>query len=337
MKINENTPFPKITLNTKTGEKGITILKKIVENDFGWLFRPNHQETDFGIDGYFDIITENGQVTGKSIAFQLKSGNSYLNEQNEIGIIFKGEIKHLNYYLNNDTPVIIIVLDIENENAYWEVFDKNKTEKSGKNWKMTIPRSNLLNSKSKSKLFEYVGPITDYVSQMENDWEFNQILKKGKNRIIFRIPKDEIKNNNFDFILNALERIQRTPELIIHLKSRIDICFDDYEYTDKELFEIEEVKNWIVELYKKSNCWPYLFAMDQQSGFMKMVFFCYIPILNKTKIKGRFNVEFDNKDAGDFLDNIFDKLNNYCEEKNLSQETNEEITNKIAKCFLEDK
>ncbi|RTZ03604.1 DUF4365 and DUF1817 domain-containing protein [Flavobacterium bomense] len=336
MEINENTEFPKITINTQTGEKGITILKKIVENDFGWLFRPNHQEADFGIDGYLDIITESGQVTGKSIAFQLKSGKSYFTEENEIGIVFKGNIKHLNYYLNNETPIIIIVLDVENELAYWEAFDKTKTEKSGNNWKMTIPKNNLLNVKSKNKLLEYVGPITDYISQMENEWGFNQILKKGSNRILFRIPNEEITNNKFDFITSALERIQRTPELVLHLKNRVDICFDDYEDNNKELFEIEEVKNWIIQLYQKTNCWAYLFSMDRHSGFMKILFFCHIPILSKTIVNGRFKIDFETEFAKEFIDNLFGKLNQYCIDKNLSQQTNIEMTNKIISCYFEE-
>ena len=152
MDINQNSPFPKINLSTLTGEKGATALKKIVECELGWLYRQNHQENDFGIDGYIDIITESGQITGKSIAFQLKSGSSYLKEQNEIGIVFNGDKKHLNYYLNLDIPIIIIVLDIENAKAFWQVFDPTKTEKSGDNWKMTIPRSNQL-QKIQNKIY----------------------------------------------------------------------------------------------------------------------------------------------------------------------------------------
>ena len=68
-------------------------------------------EHDFGIDGYMDVISEKGQVTGKSIAFQLKTGTSFFNEENEIGYVFRGEIKHLNYYLNLDTPIVIVILN----------------------------------------------------------------------------------------------------------------------------------------------------------------------------------------------------------------------------------
>ena len=156
MDINENSLFPKINLISLTGENGITILKKIVETKLGWLFRQNHQENDFGIDGYIDVVTEVGQITGKSIAFQLKSGKSYFYNQNEIGFVFSGNKKHLNYYLNLEIPIIIIILDVEFEKGYWEVFDAKKTDKSGGNWKMTIPKKNEFNETAKQKLLQYV-------------------------------------------------------------------------------------------------------------------------------------------------------------------------------------
>src|SRR5688572_20014221 len=106
MDINENSSFPKMSRNRQTGEKGVTVLKEIIEATLGWIYRPNHLENDFGIDGYMDIITDTGQITGKSIAFQLKSGDSYFEEQNEIGYIYYGERKHLNYYLNLEIPML---------------------------------------------------------------------------------------------------------------------------------------------------------------------------------------------------------------------------------------
>jgi len=337
MNMNQKSSFPKINLNTLTGEKGATILKNIVENHLGWLYRQNHQENDFGIDGYIDIITEVGQITGKSIAFQLKSGTSYFKEQNEIGIVFRGDKKHLNYYLNLDIPIIIILLEIENEQAFWQVFDATKTEKSGDNWKMTIPKTNKLNKSSKQNLLKYVSPSTDYVSQIEDEWKLNEILRKGNNRILFRIPKEDVTNKKYEFITDALERIQNTPELILHLKSRVDISFDEYENDPRELFEISEVKDWIVELFKKSNCFPYLFAMDRASGFMKLAFFSHIPIIDKSIVDGRFKLKYETENASKFIENLFGKLNEYCANNGLVYETNVEITNKIVEYFIDAK
>jgi len=40
-------------------------------------FQKKSSRNDFGIDAYFDIITERYKLTGKSIAVQIKSGDSY--------------------------------------------------------------------------------------------------------------------------------------------------------------------------------------------------------------------------------------------------------------------
>jgi hypothetical protein len=334
MTIDDNSSFPKINRSTQKGEQGMTILKEIIENDLGWFFRPNHLEHDFGIDGYMDIITDSGQITGKSIAFQLKSGSSYFTDQNEIGIIFKGERKHLNYYLNLEIPILIIILDINSRIAFWEVFDGAKTEQSGDNWKMTIPRMHQLNVNSKKELLKFVGPITDYVSQLENEWKLNQLLTTGSKRIIFRIPREEITNKRFDFITSALRRIQATPDLILSLKGKVDISFDNYDDDKRELFEIQEVKDWIIELYSLSNCWPYLMALDQASAFLKLAFYCFVPFIEKRIVDGRFQLEYETKNSSLFLWNLFEKLNDYCKQNGLSEETNKEISEKIIKYFV---
>ena len=180
-----------------------------------------------------------------------------------------------------------------------------------------------------------LSPITDYVSQLENEWTLNEYLKKGNNRIIFLIPKEEILKMNFDFITSALERIQNTPELIIHLKNRVDLSINDYENDSRELYEIDEVKKWIVELFLKTNCFPYLFALDEASGFLKLAFFVHIPFFEKSIENGRFKLEYDLEYGAKFIETLFLMLNEYCQEKGLSHETNVEITDKILKYFID--
>jgi hypothetical protein len=331
--MNEDSKFPIINVSTRIGEQGITIIKDIIEKNLKWLFRQNHLEHDFGIDGYMDVISEKGQVTGKSIAFQLKTGTSFFNEENEIGYVFRGESKHLNYYLNLDIPIIIIILNNISKVAYWEIFNASKTEKAGNSWKLTIPKNQKLNFSSKSELLKHIGPITDFTSQLENDWKINKLLKAGNNRVLFRIPKQDIQQKNYDFLITALNRIQATKDLILHLKGRVDISFDDYEDDNRELYEIPEVKNWIKELYKLSNCWPYMMAMDEHSGFMKVLFISHISSIEKKLIGKGYNVEFEPKVMWPFIEEMYLKLNGYCQENSLSLKTNKEISGKIISYY----
>lgn len=335
--MNEDSKFPKIQKSTIKGENGITIVKGIIEDNLNWLFRENHLEDDFGIDAYIDVITESGQVTGKSIAIQVKTGKSFFEETNEIGYVFRGEIKHLNYYMNLQNPILIVIVNNENKTAFWEVFSASKVSKAGDNWKITIPKKNTFSAELKSKLIEYVGPITDYASQFEEQWKFDKLLTTGKNRIILRIPKEDINNVDIEPVLKAMERFQQSTELILSLKNSIDISFDDYENDKRELYEIEEVANYADKLYKSHNCWPYLIAMDKGSAFIKLLFCIYVPFkkgeLNENK---KYRIEFESKESMPFIEGLFGDLNQYCDEKGLSIETNYEITKKIVSYLLTD-
>jgi hypothetical protein len=291
----EDANFPIVNSATLTGRKGVTILKDKIENELNWLFRETHLEDDFGIDGHLDIITDEGQVTGKSIAFQLKTGESFFKEKNDVGYVYRGEAKHLNYYINYSLPILIILVNPKSRIIIWELFDATKTDKAKKSWKMTIPENKYLNIKSKNALLKSVGPITDFSSQLEEEWKINDLLKKY-DRILFRIPKTEVIERRFQFLMDGLERVQATTDLLIHTKNKVDISFDGYDHDERELFEIPEVKEWVLELFKISNCWPYLMALDEFGSFMRLAQFCHLIETKKTKDgNNKFLIEFDKK------------------------------------------
>lgn len=329
----EDANFPKINSARQTGRKGITILKDKIENELNWLFRETHLEDDFGIDGHLDIITDEGKVTGKSIAFQLKTGESFFKEKNDIGYIFRGDNKHLNYYINYSLPILIILVNPNSRKIIWELFDATKTDRAKNSWKITIPENKTLGKKSKESLLQCVGPITDFSSQLQEEWKINDLLKKH-NRILFEIPKKDIIEKNFQPLLDGLERIQATTDLILHLKNRVDIFFDGYNYDKRELFEIPEVKEWVLELFKLSNCWPYLMALDDPGSFMKVALFCHLTKNKKIEIeKDKFSVDYDPDEVMYFMKLSWHKLNLYSDEKNISEKVNREISNKIMSYF----
>ncbi len=333
--MDEKSKFPSIQKTTIRGESGITIVKNIVEENLSWLFRQNHLENDFGIDAYIDVITDSGQVTGKSIAIQVKTGTSFFEEANEIGFVFRGDIKHLNYYMNLQIPILIVIVDDAGKMAYWEVFKKEKVIRAGENWKMTIPLKNTLSADLKETLQQYVGPVTDYASQFAEQWELDKILNDGNNRIILRVDKDDVLNNDIEPVLTAIERFQQSPELILSLKSSVDISFDDFEDDKRELYEIPEVKKYLDTLFNSHNCWPYLMAMDKAAGFIFTLFCCYVPFKKGPYDEnGKYDVEFSPKEAWPFIESLFMKLNQYCVDIGLSDKTNSEITQKIASYLI---
>jgi hypothetical protein len=77
-------------------------------------------------------------------------------------------MSHLNYYLNHDIPVIIILVNENDKKAFWCYCDPNKTEKAGNKWKITIPYNQEFTKVVKDNLLKYVSPLLDYVSQLDN-------------------------------------------------------------------------------------------------------------------------------------------------------------------------
>lgn len=137
---------------------GVSATEKII-NQMGLIFRGQPTD-DYGIDAQIEIM-EKGYATGKLIAVQIKSGVSFFKETTSDSIIYRGERKHYDYWLNHSLPVIIVLYNPTNDTCYWNVVNLKTVELTTKNWKIKIPFSNLLKD-AKQKLFELADNLTDY-------------------------------------------------------------------------------------------------------------------------------------------------------------------------------
>lgn len=107
--------MPKYSNSSITAKIGINYVRTIVEES-GSLFHKIEQENDLGIDGIIEFI-QDGTPTNKSIAIQIKSGDSYFNSRNqELSIPIDS---HYNYWLNYPLPVFGIVYIPNLKNAFW--------------------------------------------------------------------------------------------------------------------------------------------------------------------------------------------------------------------------
>jgi hypothetical protein len=112
-----------------------------VEKDLGWLFR--EQRPDYGIDAQIEVVKDN-EPTGKIIAAQIKSGDSFFQERTADGIVFRGDTDHLNYWLKHKLPVIVVLYDPTTEKAHWQSVIEEHIERTRKGWKMLIPEHQII-------------------------------------------------------------------------------------------------------------------------------------------------------------------------------------------------
>lgn len=137
----------------------------------GFIFR-EQTIRDYGIDA---IIERNDEKypSGKLIAVQIKSGNSYFKEMKEDKVVFRGENKHYDYWLNHSLPVIIVLYSPSNDKCIWEIFNEQKAEKTEKGWKINIPYNQKLED-SREQLQE----LADNQSEYERRWNSLVVAKE---------------------------------------------------------------------------------------------------------------------------------------------------------------
>lgn len=134
----------------------------------GYIFR-EQPIVDCGIDAQIEVVDGNS-ASGKLVALQIKSGDSWFKETTPEGFIFRGERKHLQYWLNHSLPVVIVLCDTESGIAYWQSIDKHALTYTGKGWKITIPYQQQVNAGMHTDLLRLVNQI-----QILPDYTITQI------------------------------------------------------------------------------------------------------------------------------------------------------------------
>ncbi|MDE0440366.1 MAG: DUF4365 domain-containing protein [bacterium] len=133
-----------------TGDSGVGLVQFIVGEQLGWILRPQ-PHADTGIDAHIEIVQAN-TATGQLLALQVKSGESWFRESTSDGFIFRPEAKHVRYWLGHSLPVAVVLVDLNRVVAYWQLVTEETVVPTGKNWKITVPKSNRLDASAASVL-----------------------------------------------------------------------------------------------------------------------------------------------------------------------------------------
>jgi hypothetical protein len=142
--------FVKVGSSATTGELGMAILAGLISGDLGWLFRRQH-ESDYGIDAQVEVV-DDGHTLGRLLALQVKSGQSYLKERVKDGFVFRPDRSHVEYWLAHSLPVLVVLVDPDAGQAWWQHVSRSTVESTGKGWKLIVPDNQLLSSASSQHL-----------------------------------------------------------------------------------------------------------------------------------------------------------------------------------------
>jgi hypothetical protein len=138
---------------TPVENEGVYTVARIFNRDFRWIFR-EQPKADVGIDAHVEVC-DAGKPTGKLLALQIKSGESWFDETVEEGIVYRGTLTHLEYWLDHSLPVLILLYSPATEQVYWQIVLKDYVIRTSKAWKIVVPYSQALNKSSTDVLREY--------------------------------------------------------------------------------------------------------------------------------------------------------------------------------------
>lgn len=131
-----------------TEQIGVNAVQQIVLKELGWIFR-EQPVIDMGIDAHIELVDE--QPTGKLIAVQIKTGPSHFAEIDD-AYVFRGKLKHLDYWTNHSLPVIIVGHLVESGSTFWVHVDASQVKRTGKSWTIPIPKANQLGAGTRNAL-----------------------------------------------------------------------------------------------------------------------------------------------------------------------------------------
>ena len=162
------------------GDKGVRIVNEIMSDNFKWVFR-EQPKNDFGIDAHVEILNSSKKATGRLIALQIKCGNSFFEEETEEAYIFRGPLKHLNYWTTHSLPVVVTISKPDSKKTYWVEVTRSNTNVFKKGWKVNIPKNQLLTKDSKNN-FQLIGAELQ-TKDMIDLLLYKFLYEKYKNRI----------------------------------------------------------------------------------------------------------------------------------------------------------
>jgi hypothetical protein len=146
-------PLPIASAEDELGDQGMRAVDRIVSEDLGWVFRDQTRK-DFGIDALIELVQSDRRVTGRMIAAQIKCGSSWFAKPTSDGSgwRYRGELRHLNYWLGHSLPVIIVLCDPDTDECYFTHVTEERVHRTEKGWSIVVLQSQTLDAAARKQL-----------------------------------------------------------------------------------------------------------------------------------------------------------------------------------------
>lgn len=152
----------------------------------------------------------------------------------------------------------------------------------------------------------------------------DELISAGVEYLNIIISKEEVIKKDFTGPMNLLSQLESDITLMKYFRERVDISFDGYNETRWELWEIIEVRNYVVELDLQFPYW--LYFLTKNGGGLCVIIKCFLFPYLRPESEIRINGERLQK----YLEQRgFYAMNYFCELANVSIEENIQMTNRL--------
>lgn len=162
-----------------TSREAVQAVELAFVRDLGWYPR-EPPAPDYGIDLYVEAAVD-GVPNGRMLGVQIKGGASFFAETADDGVVFRGEQRHLEYWLGHSLPVVVVLYDPGDETMLWQAVTPETVQPTGQGWKLIVPRSQRLDASGASVLQELVedDPYTLRLNALRADLGWMRLLREG--------------------------------------------------------------------------------------------------------------------------------------------------------------
>jgi hypothetical protein len=199
---------------TPLEHRGLALVKELIvrpspEGGLGWLFR-DLPAIDFGIDAQIEMtelqVDQRLVATGRILSVQVKTGPSYF--QNDDGDSWSVYIRKatVNYWRNHSVPVLLVLVDVEKECAFWVRGDAADHQETEKSFRIRVPKEQRLDSSAIEELARLAQHSTEegrYLARLQADLPLMAAAVEGTSVVLDVMHWHNKSSGRMDFWLGV--------------------------------------------------------------------------------------------------------------------------------------
>lgn len=148
-------------------------------NELRWYPR-EPTAPDYGIDLYVECA-DDGVPNGRMLGLQVKGGSSFFTERSDEGVVFRGQQRHLDYWLGHSLPVLVVLYHPDEQAAWWQAVTPENVELTGTGWKLLVPSGQRLDARA-APLLTRLAEADEYtlrLNALRADRSWMTLLQEG--------------------------------------------------------------------------------------------------------------------------------------------------------------